>query len=321
MDVFVRNFPIKKIAIFLSAMVVLLSIVLTSFFDQGLSASNNKSELRNNDLKYCKSLVAGHRCSLNAKKELSIPEHALAAYKLPNLKPGVYDINIRYNSSGKAKKDYKHKGVFRLNSKKISDLRLDYSRNTKVVHIKNLRIGKNSSNFEIITRNNINERNSEARLNIQRITFVRDQQADSRAFWAYMVNYQVQAGRISLSKDARKDLSDAMRNNCSVVEGTGQCAKIHPKVLEALYKFSKQRKIGVWHFLQGPHVANSNHYEGKGIDLINYDRSHPLKKGDVLKFFKKNGFNELIGPGCNAAHSGPVNGHWHVALQDSYYYC
>lgn len=143
----------------------------------------------------------------------------------------------------------------------------------------------------------------------------------TRRYWATLILNETlkgKEGRISASPEAEKNLYQARAGHCSPVEQVpGRCVKLDKTLLKVLVKASYSRKFYIWHFTGGPHVPNSHHFDGDATDLRRFDGRAPTNKSmfPILQRATPNSKSvELLGPGDNAAHTGPKNGHIHYAV-------
>ncbi|HEX5798253.1 MAG TPA: hypothetical protein VFX79_02760 [Candidatus Saccharimonadales bacterium] len=143
----------------------------------------------------------------------------------------------------------------------------------------------------------------------------------TRRHWATKIINELRRGkkgRISATAQAKKDLYQARKGQCSKAEQKpSACPKLDKTLLKVLYKASKIKKFNIWHFTSGPHVPTSHHWDGDAADLRRFNGKAPRNKSMfpiIRRVTPKNKGLELRGPGDDAAHTGADDGHWHVGV-------
>lgn len=129
-------------------------------------------------------------------------------------------------------------------------------------------------------------------------------------------------GRINLSNSAKHDLNLARAGKCAPIDMIpGACVKIKKTLLETLYKASLKMRYKVNYITGADHVTCSDHYQGRGADLMKYNGGAPHNRkllhvfAGVLKRLPGHKTAQLLGPG-DAGHSGS-SAHWHIGITGS----
>lgn len=126
-------------------------------------------------------------------------------------------------------------------------------------------------------------------------------------------------GRVNLSKSAKHDISLARQGRCAPIDMIpGACVKIKKTLLETLYKASLRMRYMVSYITGADHVTCSDHYQGRGADLMRFKGQAPHNRkllhvfSGVLKRLPGHKTAQLLGPG-DAGHSGYA-AHWHIGI-------
>ena len=124
-------------------------------------------------------------------------------------------------------------------------------------------------------------------------------------------------GRISASPSAHHDIDLARKGKCAPIDKIpGACVKIKKSLLETLYKASLIMRFKVNYLTGADHVTCSDHWMGRGADLMRFNGKAPGTKkllGVFSRVLRRNGESaQLLGPG-DEGHSGSA-AHWHIGI-------
>lgn len=274
-----------------------------------------------------------------------------ADYRVPAKRAGHYKILLDYRSSGTPPDGYRHHFTLKANGRTVDTGEVPFDTHTSHYNTDEFELKEPLRTLSVAWTNDfyapLQDVNvSIVSLTLQRIpedspTVVLGKPAPHKAAPRQPVNrfargsmrYYAQQilddsrsskPQISLNDETRSNLQDIAAGRCSPVPASHACVKLDRRLLRSLWIVSRHHRVHVWHFTEGPHVGCSNHYEGRAMDLQEFDGSwppargsYPARSGNLLGQFRSLGATELLGPGFNYAHRD----HWHVAWDGTHHHC
>ncbi len=265
----------------------------------------------------CKPVAAGKKC-VKTRGTVTTYWNTTFSYKT-KLRPGTYRILLNYRSSGtNPPAGYNHNLKFKANGQEVDASPVPWRSEGGGYLGEEFQIKKPLKNLSIEWSNDIYQPPTDINFSVAKVVLERigispqDYPGNTSRYWAAKILEDNALGKdaaqISMTDEARGNLKEIEAGRCSPIEEFKACVKLDRRVLKAVYQVSRQKKFRVWHFTGGPHVACSNHFEGRAVDLQEFDGSWPKNgRRDVLDDFRRQGANELLGPG-DPNHDN----HWHI---------
>lgn len=257
------------------------------------------------DQAQCTPVHAGYQCAPGAGETASFWSSAWKFNtKLPS---GTYRMTVKYRSFGvNVPPDYEHNLTVRANGQKVDTGSVPYTAEGGEYVGEEFKVTKKLKSVTVDWTNDFYAASlADANLAIAGVTLERVTHKEpdkkyprgSSQYWANKILEDAALGdkaRISLTADSRRELQRTQAGKPAYSPQVRNYVKLDRRLLKSVYVVSRTKKIRIWQFTAGGHVPCSNHFEGRAVDLQNFDGSWPQSEV-LLGYFKKRGANELLG--------------------------